>query len=199
MSGFTLDRWFSIANKVYILAVLIAAAASFAIYQLSNRLSERDQAEKDVAKKEVAIAKSDAAKASQRSLELQVQLEAEQLERLKLQEKLSSRHLSEEQAAKLAGAVRWRQIDGIVVTRLGDYEANGYASDIIQAFQKGKSNVEIMDTGTLSPPVYGLVVNDFAENGNVITAFEEAGIPFIKGRPTGAIPHIIVGLKPPNL
>lgn len=141
MLGLSLDRWFSIANTIYIGAVVVAAVATFAIYQISQEISARDMIEKQAAKDQVEIAKSDAAKANERAARLENEAAQAKLEQEKLKASLAWRTLSKDQAdklsqvaAKITGSVNLRYTDG-------DPEALFFAIQIGNLLSVAKWNV----------------------------------------------------------
>ena len=85
----------------------------------------------------------------------------------------------------------------VSVTRLGDMEAWLYANDIIAAFQAAGIRVAYNTIGTMTPPVYGVLVYEDQSNAAISSALMKAGV-LVRSEPQGGRPitQIVVGLKP---
>ena len=156
---------------------------------------ESDQLKADAERSRAAIADAVA-----RAAEANRVAEEERLARVKLEAKLASRRLLPEQIKNLSIALQnlHLQVNVIKITRLGDHEANEYATSIIDAVKGAGLNPTLLDIGTMAFPQYGIRVTS-----DLKPAFDLAGITvyaLISG-PGGVTlpPEIFVGLKPSEL
>jgi hypothetical protein len=146
-------------------------------------------AEADSARQQIAKANAQIAEANSIA-------EREHLARVKLETRLTSRHLTPEQVNNLSTAVHNLQLrnKGIKIIRLNDPEAYAYAESIISAIHRSGLNIEIEAVGALSPPRYGLQVTP-----DLKPAFDNVGITIdaVIARPHGltTASEIFVGLK----
>ena len=93
-----LDDWNRIANAVYLLSVGIAALASVAIYQISNRIGDQKDREFATFRQNSNEA---IARANERSSTLEKEAETAKLEQERLKASLAWRTLSKAQSDKL--------------------------------------------------------------------------------------------------
>ena len=133
------------------------------------------------------------------NLQLSIELEKTKAEHLALEGKLASRTLTAEQKAAMIGALRGHKPVAITVLRLGDQEANSYATSILTTLQAAGMNVAVSDAGVMSPSPYGHIVSPASGADELAIALKAAYINFRVGGNTGDHSMLIVGLKPPAL
>jgi hypothetical protein len=145
----------------------------------------------DAEKSRAAIADSVA-----RAAEANRIAEGERLARVKLEAQLASRHLTDEQKSKLTAALIKLQPKPTTLRfgRLGDKEANEYATEILIAVNNSGISTSVQDFGTQTPPRYGLKITS-----DLKPAFDTAGIAaeVLPGNQSPPPTTIFVGLKPP--
>lgn len=88
----------------------------------------------------------------------------------------------------------------VSITRLGDMEAYLFSSDLMAAFEAAGIHVVANTIGQLTPPVYGIVVDQDQNSGVIAAALAGAGLQ-ARIVPQGgrSVPQIVVGLKPSPL
>lgn len=101
MFGLSLDRWFSIANTIYIGAVAVGAVSTIAIYQISQVISVRDGVEKEALHRQVETAKSDAANANEHAKSLEKDTAQLRANNLALEKEIAPRRLTQEYKEEL--------------------------------------------------------------------------------------------------
>lgn len=172
-----------------------------------NNLLLRDDVNK--ASGEVASLQKEAANARAAQQRVETEL-ARQRERtaiaeralLELQQRVQPRTLTAEQYAALFNSLRSSGTHSIALTRLGDQEAGNYADQFIKAFSEAGWQLSLFRVGTLSPPIYGIILRtQDRENSTVVallTAFYRAGITVSveENAQNQSVTRIIVGLKP---
>lgn len=185
MFGISLDRWFSIANAVYLGGVVIAAVASLAIYQISQEISARDAVEKQTARDQVEIAKAESAKANERAARLENEAAAARLEQERLKAALAWRTLSKEASETLLallsespGSVNLRYTDG-------DPEALFLAIQLSNLLVQAKwriaaGSLKFENALAFAIYIYG---DDSTDTKNLREAFSRASIPFTTEAP----------------
>jgi hypothetical protein len=94
----SLERAFSVANTVYIVAVLVAAGATFFVYFFASKLTTAKDVELRRFQSESARA---VAEANARAAEANEKAGQERLARIKIEEKLADRGLTTEQGGNL--------------------------------------------------------------------------------------------------
>jgi hypothetical protein len=156
-----------------------------------------------------ATANENAAKANERTellrqsnLEVQRELERERMERLRLEESVAPRRLSDEQRSSLITALRSApQPLTVQVTLLGDQEAGTYGKAILEALNAANVQGSAGRAGIMTPPPYGIKLT--LQQGNpksvaIKAAFEQAHIPITSSfADTGAFDaRILIGLRP---
>jgi hypothetical protein len=149
-----------------------------------------------------AQANERAATLSKQAAEVQLDLEHERVQRLKLEAQMAPRSLTREQTERMVGALK--QVPApvaIIVERQGEQEASRYASMIVIALRAAGITVHETGGGISSPPPYGLMLGISADDpkGHAIkAAFESAGISITLrvGNVAGGNAYLLVGLKP---
>jgi hypothetical protein len=105
-----------------------------------------------------AQANADALAAQTRAKELEVRLESERIERLKIERQIHPRSLSEEQRAILTAGIRaagWKHAE-IIWHGVGEPEI--YARDLARAFDEAGAKVFVHTLGPFIPEAWGLSV-----------------------------------------
>jgi len=150
------------------------------------------------------IAATDAKAAQQRvEIDLAKQKERAAMAELELA-KLRPRDLTNEQQLILARELKSAAGARINVVRLGDREANVLANHILGAFDEAGWQIEVTEVGTISPPVYGVIlrVNDAREPEAkiILNAFVSARVTFsldvVRVTTKLPVPVLVVGLHP---
>lgn len=167
---------YNVSNIILILGAVLALLGTVgAIWSGSIRERYADERAQESEEK-VANALSEAAKANERNTRLQIRLEQERKERLELEEKVSPRRLSMIQQRELSERLRKKTWTEAEIIWHGGAESEGYAKDILSAFQEAGLNVKIHTLGPFIPSAWGLMViqthNGDAESIKEI--FEEA-------------------------
>ncbi len=180
MFGLSLDRAFSIANAIYIGAVVIAAIATFAIYQISQNISSRDAAEKQAARNQVEIAKAEAAKANERAAHLENDAAQARLEQERLKAALAWRTLPKDVSEALLG--RLSESPGSVNLRYtdGDPEALYLAIQLGNILSKAKWNVAAGAIKFANALTFGIHVenSDNPDADKLRNALVSSSVPF---------------------
>jgi hypothetical protein len=142
---FTIDTWNKIANGTYLISVAIAAVASVAIYQISNKISDAKDRELDQFKtqsqKEIATANAAVAIADQRAAEANARATeaALALERFK-----APRTISDADAEKISAALSDLAGTEVAIYQIGDgTEPNRLAAALNSALAKAKWSTNI--------------------------------------------------------
>lgn len=200
--------------------------------QLSKAKDELIQEMDQGSKKEIAIAKGQsdqanakaskademAAQANERAkhmelrleevkgenLKLQIKLEEERNARLEIERRLAPRFLTSKEETAIFDNLRPFAGHRIEITKLGDAEAGPYGEQIANAFRKAKWIVTVNFSGTISPPLYGILClvspNPDIAVKTLIATFQK--ITTITVNPSPNLPgdhiSIIIGLKPPQ-
>ena len=107
---------------------------------------------------QTALANADAAAAQMRAKELEVRLESEQIERLKLERQVHPRSLSEAQRAILTAGIRAAGWKNAEIIWHGVGEAEIYARDLATAFNEAGAKVSVHTLGPFIPKAWGLSV-----------------------------------------
>ena len=160
---------------------------------------------------EIATAKSEGEKAKERaasleekteilriaSTQLAIQLEQERISRLKLQSMLSSRHISPEQAERIANTIRGK-VSKVRLQVTSEAESLSFAQDIADTLTKAGVEIDGEMTGVMIPTPYGLQMS-IPENAKALgEAFANDGFSPLIRTSSGSIPVILVGQKPPS-
>jgi hypothetical protein len=190
--GLDLDTWNSVL-VIFMLATAIAAlglvVSQKAIIALQDEAAGKSKIEleryKSDADRKISEANERAAKAN--------------LETERLRQQFASRRLSAEQAKLLLvelNRIR-EEISLVTIFRLGEIEANAYATDILKVFSGAGIRTNVIDSGSMSPPTYGIYISGTGK-AKILAAFAAAEIE-AKTSPTSEItfPSIVIGLKPP--
>jgi hypothetical protein len=175
--------------------IAIARARGDEAHEQASKADERAAA----ASAQAEAARLEQDKIRKENLELSISLEKEKSERLKLEGKLASRHLTKEQRRAIISSLNGEPGPIIIaVTKLGDREAGQYADEIIAAL-KEISAIHLIEnfSGTISPPVYGVVVSPMSDS-YLTRALDAAQIVYSR-RGGSLFPATIIGLKPPTL
>ncbi|WP_024577954.1 MULTISPECIES: hypothetical protein [unclassified Afipia] len=135
----------------------------------------------------------------EQNLKLSIELEKARTAHRELEAKLSSRSLEQSQKEAIIDSLRGRNRIGVKVVRLGDREANDFATSLISTFQAAGIDVVIQDTGMMAPPVYGLRISPGAGFDPLVEALTAGNIQFQLGGLASDRATVIVGLKPPQL
>ncbi len=116
----------------------------------------------------------------------------------KLRSQFAGRRLTEERAQQLVAALSQirAQVPDVIFRRLGDMEANVFATDLIEAFARAGIHVQVNEVGVFAPPQYGLVVID-GPDGPVRHVLAAVGISAQTRAGVVGTPQILVNLKPP--
>jgi len=128
--------------------------------------------------------------------QLQVRLEEERVNRIKLQTALSSRHLSPEQSDTIANAVSGR-LPTVIHAFTSDQESLAFVQDIAAALERGGVKVVPQGSGVMVPTPYGLAVTIRPEAQVLADALKAAQIDARVTVIPGAQTSILVGHKPP--
>lgn len=200
MFGLSLGAANSVANWTYLISgggavffTALTVVASFAMWKTSTLI----EAEKD---RQLEWFKADSAERvallQKETKDAQLQLEAERANRLKLQESLSSRHLSPERSAALSNGVRGTA-GSVQMVFTSDAESLAFAQDIANALVNGGVQVSTTVIGSMSPKPYGITIYVNSATHPLIAAMRDAEVAFeIKIAPAET-PSILVGEKPP--
>jgi hypothetical protein len=150
-----------------------------------------------------ATANERAAALTKEAADVQVVLERERIERLKLEAAIAPRRLTQQQRdAFVAALANDKRSLVVTVTKLGDQEAALYADALISALTTaGVGGINVNNVGVMAPPRYGVSltvnIND-PKGGAIRAALNAAGIPFTLS--VAALQSrnadILVGLKP---
>jgi hypothetical protein len=157
------------------------------------------RARSDEAHSQAEQARAEQEKIRQENLNLSISLERERVERLKLEGKLASRHLSADQRAAIVATLK--AVSGgkpISLTKLGDKEAGDYAEEIGSALAEGGAFISASFSGVISPPRYGLTITP-REDTFLSRALDAAKVEYQRAGSPSPLPSILVGLKPPAL
>jgi len=217
MWGYSLALWDKVSLWALIIGMLCGAVAVFLTgisSFISLRTSAIAQADTQQATAEAQAegkrAGAVAAQATERTsaletqtaslqaanTQLQIRLEEERINRLRLQVAISSRHLTPEQMDTIADAVRGR-ISNVIIAYTSDAESLAFAQDIAFAVQKGGSAITAEGSGMMVPTPYGLAVTlppGVETFGEALKAvYPETRLTFS----ANAQPYILVGHKPP--
>ena len=215
------DRVYFGAGAFAAIFTAITVVAGVVQNKLNNQISENKDREfaefrirsetrvKEV-EGETALAKSEGQKANERAASLEekaetlrssnaqlaIQLEQERMSRIKLQNALSSRHITPEQAERISNTIRGK-INQVTLHYTSEAKSLSFAQDIRDTLVKAGVQVNIQFSGVMSPTPYGLQMS-IPENATSISeAFLNEGFtPIIRKSPNGMI-VILVGQKPP--
>jgi hypothetical protein len=225
MWGWSLETWEAIAYWTLLVGAILGGAAvaltafsswvtikTSAIIQreadqkIAEAKERGDEAHEQASKaderaatasKQAEAARLEQEKIRKENLELSIALEKEQADRLKLEGKLASRHLTQEQRIAIIASLKAEGSRFIIVTtKLGDREAGQYADELIAALEEAGAFLTKNVAGTISPPIYGVIISP-REDTFLSRALDAAKIPYT--RQGGNLPGITVGLKPPAL
>jgi hypothetical protein len=133
------------------------------------------------------------------NLKLSIELEKARAAHLALEGKLASRVLSDVQTAAIIGSLRKREHFAVTVVRLGDKEANNFATSLIATLQAGGADVIVNNVGTFSSPPYGLLISPGQGIDQLVEALKTADLAYRLGGNVGERTTLTVGLKPPSL
>lgn len=217
MLGIPLDQLSNYLNIASVVAVpVMALVFGIMVYVVNERVSaEKDMqleeykasAAAEIAKAIAVAAEADkrTAELRQTNLQLSIQLEEERQQRIRLQQGVSSRSLTDVQRQKLEEA---GDHDPIAIIRLGDHEAHQYATQIGTALQSSGIVVSYLDIGTIAGNPTGLRALGSQWDTPVITKLRDAGLILeidetlpvhsaVRFGMRGAI--LLVGLKRPTL
>lgn len=199
----TSQDWLTLSSRLYLLAIIVGAGASWGVYRFGSEVS--DQKDKQVAAAAAAAAKATeraaaleegAEKLRKANAELSIELERERSSRIKLQDALSSRHITPEKAAKIADAIRGK-VSSVVLQYTSDAESVSFAHDIRNALALGGVQVRIEFAGIMSPTPYGLQMSVPETAKSLAQAFVDQGFNPSVRTAAGGAPVILVGHKPP--
>lgn len=217
ISSETADSIFGWSNFILILgAAIILVGTIGAIWSAGVRERYADlRLSKN--EKETATAKENAEKASENAaianmrteeirkenILIQLELERERIERIKLGQSIIPRKLTGEQIDSLTSTLRMSP-PSVRFTIIRDHEANAYGKSIISAFAKVGSKIVIDEIG-VPLPQYGITLTIETENittKTILAAFDAAKIPIQlkNGKIDSAFDAIIeVWLRPPGI
>jgi hypothetical protein len=151
MFGIPLDTLLGWVNVIYLSALGIAAAATFAIYQLSARMNaakdrelQRFQIEAgsqiEAARENTAQASARTAELLKANTELQLELQQEKDARTAMLEQLQARDMTKEQIAQFVETIKGK-VRQLSVFTIPDSEASIYGVTVLDALQKAGVSV----------------------------------------------------------
>ncbi len=168
------------------------------IQSAENRGQER---EIERLKKESETIRLDTANAVARAADAEKEAAIANEARLKIEERLAFRRISPEAHRGFVAALKPYAGSTVKVTKLGEFEAGLFADDLISVLKDAGWNIQLMQIGTVSPPVYGLrcTVNSSASGKALGSIAEKLPTTEIRSRPelTGISGDVVVGLRPP--
>jgi hypothetical protein len=214
------DASLSTANVIYtfawyglIIGAVLTAISTFAIFwasgirdKYSDQQIEQASVTGEQARRDAAAANARAGELSkeahrirQENLRLSIDLEEAKAAHATLQGKIASRSLTAEQSERLVGRLKSQSKLIVSFIRLGDKEANEYATQILNAMREAGVDIRLFDIGTYAPPVYGVIVNHGEGSDDLADALANAGIEVLRVTDDRPLTSILVGLKPPKL
>lgn len=183
--------WFNISLIIGSVLALVGTIGAILMSGVRDRFADerfsKNEVEIAMADEKAATAQANAAKANERAesirkinLELQKRLEAERIERLRLEASIAPRQLSEQQRTTLVRLLIASQPLQIHFTEIGDQEAGHYGRLILAALEDAGVKIAATHIGIMAPPRYGVVL--ILSRGNpkafaIKNAFEVARIP----------------------
>lgn len=205
--------WSNVILTIGAFFVLVGTAGVFWTGGIRDRYADervsRNEAETATAKSNAATANENAANANERTeairqsnLKLQSALEKERLERLRLEESIAPRRISDHQRSSFISALRASpQTLTIEVTVIGDQEATLYAEAIVAALNAAGVHRSMSWIGTVSPPPYGISLtlrNGSRKSLAIKSAFDGAQIPVVSSFADIGVfdAKVLIGLRP---
>jgi hypothetical protein len=184
------DTAFSVFNILSIIGAALVFVSVIRIFW-SSGIRERFSDER------IARNEKETAQANERAANAELETAKARLATEQLRQQIASRTLAPQQAQKLTAALKAvrTQLPKIRIDLLGDREAHTYGVQIVNAIESAGIQAEVIVTGSLGHPLYGLTLSD-DKNGHVQRAFVNAGIRF-DGVWHGGPPAVSIWLKHP--
>jgi hypothetical protein len=194
MFGLPIDTVSSWANALYLIALAVAAVASFVIFRVS---SEKDR--------ELARFRSES---QERTAQLENDAEQAKLEQERLKARLAWRTLSPELRERLVAALAAHPSRLNIEYVANDTEAQYFAIQIAKSFEEAKWEIAMMQATHAGAVVFGVWIPNSPLTGaaEAQAAFKEAGISFSTEKPPesglgfgGRLPNtgkLLIGSKP---
>jgi hypothetical protein len=222
------DFWFSAFSWLLVVAAILVGIATYGVTIMGSakerfadeRISANEAetaraiAESDAAKEGVAQSNAEAARANEHSKRLEIELEKERGDRLKLEARLAPRRISGEAAGYLVAALSETPAPGTIriVSAILDQESTDFADDLAAVIGKTQwkgvrislwtrpiKGVAIATTEGSVPPSAAVALSgalDVAGISHVTTTISAADLKTIPpGFRPGAL-YLLVGTKP---
>jgi hypothetical protein len=129
---------------------------------------------------------------------LEIELEKERQERIRLQMHLTSRRITPEQRNKMADVLRGNP-GTVVIQSMHDGEAGLFAGDMLKVFTDAGWHIDGIEL-PLGETWFGLILyrSPDPDFSTIFAALQNAGIEFaIANKPPAARATVLVGSKPP--
>jgi hypothetical protein len=209
MFGFDLEWLLRLANGIYIFSLVVAAISTFAIYQLSGKVTqEKDRQLTEFrlqSEKEIAHARSEAAQAAERAAEATKDAETARLEQERIKSRLAWRVIPQDRQRIIIEALSQSPGHVVIQYAAGDVEAMNLGINIAKMFEAagwtGKTNGIIYPSTIVG--AFRIPDTEFAATDLIRKAFDAAQIRYSTRRPTDdwkvpGAPVIYVGTKLPD-